>query len=80
MKYTRMPSPVNLIVGVLIRRHPSIFMNVAMWEHCSFDCEIFRCGKILYTNSIIITDFVLTFIPNFRSKNAFPAYFGIEIS
>jgi hypothetical protein len=35
-----------------------MFMNVVMWEHCSFDNEIFRCGKIYYSNSIIITDFV----------------------
>jgi hypothetical protein len=36
-----MPSPVyqdmvNLIVGVPIWRCPSIFMNVAMREHCIF--------------------------------------------
>jgi hypothetical protein len=37
---------VNLIVGVPIWSCPSIFMNVAMWEHCTFDNEIFRCGKI----------------------------------
>jgi hypothetical protein len=35
-----------------------MFMNVAMWEHCNFDNEIFRYGKIYYSNSIIITDFV----------------------
>jgi hypothetical protein len=32
---------VNLIVGVPIWRCPSIFMNVAMWEHCTFEYEIF---------------------------------------
>jgi hypothetical protein len=31
-----------------------MFMNVAMWEHCTFDNEIFRCGKIYYSNAIII--------------------------
>jgi hypothetical protein len=41
-----------------IWRCPTTFMNVAMWEHCTFDNEIFRCGKIYYSNSIIITDFV----------------------
>jgi hypothetical protein len=25
---------------------PSIFMDVAMWEHRAFDSEVFRCGKI----------------------------------
>jgi hypothetical protein len=49
-------------------------MNFAMWEHRSFDCEIFRCGKVYYSNSIIITDFVLTFIPSCQFKNVFSAY------
>jgi hypothetical protein len=42
---------VNLIVGVPIWRCPRIFMNVAILEHCIFDNEIFRCGKIYYSNS-----------------------------
>jgi hypothetical protein len=46
-----MPSPVyqnmvNLIVGFPIWRRPSIFMDVAMWEHRTFDSEVFRFGKI----------------------------------
>jgi hypothetical protein len=58
-----MPSPVyqnmiNLIVGFPIQRCPSIFMDFVMWEHRTFDCEIFRCGKVHYSNSIIITDFI----------------------
>jgi hypothetical protein len=45
-----MPSPVyqdmvNLIVGVPIWRCPSIFMNVAMWEHCTFDNETLDMAK-----------------------------------
>jgi hypothetical protein len=36
---------VNLIVGFPIWRCPSIFMDVAMWEHRTFDSEVFRCGK-----------------------------------
>jgi hypothetical protein len=32
--------------GFLIWRRPSIFMDVAMREHCTFDCEVFRCGKV----------------------------------
>jgi hypothetical protein len=30
-------------------------MNVTMWEHCTFDSEIFGCGKVDYSDSIIIT-------------------------
>jgi hypothetical protein len=45
------PSPVyqnvvNLIVGVPIWRHLIIVMDVAMWEHCTFDNEEIGCGKI----------------------------------
>jgi hypothetical protein len=25
-----------------------MFMDVAMWEHCTFDSEIYRCGKLHY--------------------------------
>jgi hypothetical protein len=51
IEYIRMHSPiyqimVNLIVGFPIWRRPSIFMDVAMWEHCTFDSEVFRCGKV----------------------------------
>jgi hypothetical protein len=63
LKYIRMPSPfyqnmINLIVGFPIWRRKNIFIDVAMWEHLTFDCEIFRCGKVYYSNSIIITNFV----------------------
>jgi hypothetical protein len=58
-----MPSPiyqnmVNLVVRLPIRRYPSKFMNVMMWEHHTFDSKIFRCGKVYYSNSIIIINFV----------------------
>jgi hypothetical protein len=33
-------------------------MNVVMWEHRTFDNEVFRCDKIYYFNHIIFTDFV----------------------
>jgi hypothetical protein len=36
---------VNLIVGVPIWRCPSIFVNVAMWEHCTVDNEILDVAK-----------------------------------
>jgi hypothetical protein len=40
----------------------SEYMDVAMWEHRTFDSEIFRCGKIYYSNCIIITNFMYNFI------------------
>jgi hypothetical protein len=54
-----------------------MFMNFAMCKHCTFDNEIFRCGKIYYSNSIIITNFVQNFILNCRFKSVLSAYFGI---
>jgi hypothetical protein len=70
---------VNLIEGFPIWRHPSIFMDVEMWENRTFDSEILRCVKVYYHNSIIITDFEQNLLPNCRFKNVFPAYFDIEI-
>jgi hypothetical protein len=49
---------VNLIVGFPIWRRPSILMNVAMWEHRTFACEVFGCGEVYYSNSIIINNVV----------------------
>jgi hypothetical protein len=49
-----------------------------IYECC--DVEIFRCGKIYYSNFIIINNIVVTFIYNGWFKNVFSAYFGIEIS
>jgi hypothetical protein len=55
-------------------------MDVAMWEHYTFNCEIFGCGKVYYSNFIIITNFMEALVTNVRFKNFFPAYFSIEIS
>jgi hypothetical protein len=55
-------------------------MNVTMWEHSTFDSKILGCGKVYYSNSIIITNFMQTLIPNCWFENVFPTYFGIEIS
>jgi hypothetical protein len=54
-------------------------MNVTMWEHCTFDSKIFRCGEVSYSNSIIITNFVQT---NFQSLvgKCLLYLLGIEIS
>jgi hypothetical protein len=45
-----------------------------MLEHCTFDTQIFGCGKVYYSNSIIITNFVQTLIPNCWFENVFPTY------
>jgi hypothetical protein len=39
---------VNLIVGFPIWRRPSIFMDVAMWEHSAFDLTFLDVAK--FTN------------------------------
>jgi hypothetical protein len=39
---------VNLIVGFPVWRHPNIFMDVAMWEHRTFDSEVLDVAK--FTN------------------------------
>jgi hypothetical protein len=49
---------VSQIVGFPIWILIIIFMDVAMWEHCTFDNEIFGCSKIYYSNSIIIINFM----------------------
>jgi hypothetical protein len=51
-----------------------------MWEHRTFDNMGFGYGRVYYSNSIIITSFVQTLIPNCWFENVFPTYFGIEIS
>jgi hypothetical protein len=51
-----------------------------MWGHFIFDSQIFGCGKIYYSNSIIITNFVQILTPNCLFENVIPTYFGIEIS
>jgi hypothetical protein len=55
-------------------------MNVTMWEHCTYDNQIFGYGKVYYKNSVIIANSMQTRIPNCLFENFFPAYFGIEIS
>jgi hypothetical protein len=59
---------VNLIVGYSIRSRQIKFMNVTTSEHCTFNFDIFRCDKIYYSNSIIIMNFVQTFIPKLNVK------------
>jgi hypothetical protein len=70
---------VSSVVRLSIRKRPSEFMNVTVWEH-TFDNKTFGCGKVYYSNSIIITNFVQTLIPSCWFENRFPTDFGIEIS
>jgi hypothetical protein len=67
---------INLIVSLSIRRSVGKFMNVAVWELCTFDNQIFGCGKIYYSKSIIISNIVQTLISNCWLENIFPTYFG----
>jgi hypothetical protein len=52
---------VNLILCFSIRKCPSKFKSL-IWEHCTFNSQIFECGKIYYSNFIILTfSFKLSF-------------------
>jgi hypothetical protein len=58
IKCTWIPSPVwqnvfSLIVCLSIRRCPSEFINVEVWEHCTL-WEIVGSGKVYYSSSIVI--------------------------
>jgi hypothetical protein len=57
-----------------------MFMNDATCKHPTFDNDIFRCGKIYYSNSLSLIISCKTFIPNCRFKNVFSAYFRNEIT
>jgi hypothetical protein len=54
----------NLVVCFPITRSPSVLMNAVMWKHGTLDNYIFRCGKVHYSNHIIITNFMYIPIPN----------------
>ena len=60
IEYTLMPSPIylymiNMIVRFPSRRGPGVFMNVSVLEHRALNNQIFWCGKVYYSNTIIIT-------------------------
>jgi hypothetical protein len=60
IEYTRMPSPIyqymiDLIMSLLIRRGPGVFMNVSVQEHRALNNQILWCGKPPLSNTIIIT-------------------------
>jgi hypothetical protein len=42
---------VNMFVGFPIRKHQSKFMNITVWEHCSFDFLIWQRTPLSLLNS-----------------------------
>jgi hypothetical protein len=48
-----LPEYVNLVVIFPIWSHPSIFMDVAMLEHRTFDAEVFRCDNPTQSSLLI---------------------------
>jgi hypothetical protein len=86
-EYNRMPSltriyhyVINLNVSLPIRRGPGVIMNISVQEHRAINNEIFWCGKVYYSNTIIITILMYTFIPNCRIENILSPQFCIKIS
>jgi hypothetical protein len=45
-------STVNLVVSLFIRRCPSEYMNVMVWERHTFDNKIFGCAKVTTLTSL----------------------------
>jgi hypothetical protein len=46
---------VYFVMILPIRRGPGGFMDVSVREHRALNNEIFWCGKVYYSNPIIIT-------------------------
>jgi hypothetical protein len=46
---------IDLVVCFSITTGPDAFMDAAMGEHGAFDNKVFRCVKVYYSNSVIIT-------------------------
>jgi len=83
IQYTRLPSPiyqyvVNLVVSLTIRGGPVVFMNVPVKEHRALNHQIFRCGKVYYSNPIIVTNLMETLLPNYWLENILSTYFCIK--
>jgi hypothetical protein len=55
-----------------------------IYECCDVDIlyssQTFLCGKVYYSNPIIITNLMQTLIPIYWFENIFSIYFCIEIS
>jgi hypothetical protein len=82
-----------VVVLLSLRIGPDIFMNVPVREYYNFKSYIFRSGGVCYCNSVNITDFVLTGIPDFlleisslpsfakkSANNTFISYIGNFLS
>jgi hypothetical protein len=48
----------DLIVHFTVRRSPSVYVNVAMWEHFTLKSEVLLCAKDYYSNPNIIINFM----------------------
>jgi hypothetical protein len=59
IEYTRMSSPIclymnNQVVTLSVRRGPDVLMNVSMREQRALSNYILQCGKVYYSNIIIV--------------------------
>ena len=84
IQYTRLPPPiyqyvVKLVVSLTIRGGPGVFMNVLVREHRALN-QIFRYGKVYYSNPIIVTILMETLLSNYWLENILSTYFCIKIS
>lgn len=61
---------------VSIRRIPSVFTNFVIWELCTLDNYIILCGKLYYTNPIIVIIFVWAVS---LTLNSLPSCLHIEL-
>ena len=55
-----MPSPlyqhvISLVLSLPIKRGPGVLMNVSLQEHRAVNNQIFLCGKVYYSNTVIVT-------------------------
>jgi hypothetical protein len=66
---------INLVVSLPIRRGPGVLTNVWMLEHFELRHQIFLCGKVYSSNTIIITILIYTLIPNIRFENILSPHF-----
>jgi len=71
---------INLIVNLPLRRGPGVFMNGLVQEPYALKNQIFWCGKVYYSDTIIITVLMQTLIPNCQFKNTLSLQICIKIS
>jgi len=71
---------INLIVNPPLRSGPGVFMNGLVPEPYALKSQIFLCGKVYYSNTIIITVLMQTLIPNCQFKNTLSLQICTKIS